>query len=291
MTIVSKVGFHSIGSNRRGYRECLQRIKDAGRELSLVKCRDDFGAITEPLQLWPDTVTIGAVTAWDDARYDVSEAFTAITALAKMNPGVKYWEYYNERDGEYAQQADLYIALLPRLAQAGIGLCMFNCASGTPHYPQDDPVPYREISRACAFAKAHNYKAILGLHEYQYDGPTIGRYKVLADYLTAHGSLIPIAVTEYGWETCANQEQKYLAWVKANDTQYIGDDRVMGCALWTLGGRGWGMSNYQNVLPQLGEYIATVQPPAPLPDPEPVTKTIEQRVAELEERVTRLERK
>lgn len=294
--IVSKVGFHSIGSNRNGYGPCLHRIADAGRQVALIKCRDNFGAIDEPLALWPDTLTIGAMTEWDDADYNVDRAYKRIAEAARKNPKVKYWEYFNERDGDYKQQTDLYIALMPLLNLAGIGLCMFNSASGTPQYHYIDPAPYREVSRACAFAKAHGYKVILGLHEYQpsegqAESDTLGRYQVLASYLQAQGALIPIAITEFGWEVCGNRTAQYLEWVKRIDRIYIGDDRLKGCALWTLGGGGWGLANYQNILLQLGDYIATVTapvaPPEPPQPPQPIT--IEDRVTELERRVAALE--
>lgn len=262
--VISKCGVHCIGSDRHGYGPFLQRIAESGRRLSLVKCRDDFGAIDEPVQLWPEIVTIGAHHIWDDADYSVDTAYDRIVEAAAVNPKIKYWEYYNERNGDYAQQADLYIALLPRLASLGIGLCLFNCASGTPQYPAIDEAPYREIARACAFAVANGYKAILGLHEYWTPSDTIGRYKVLADYLSAHGALLPIAITEYGYETNPGNAA-YMQFVKANDPLYMADPRVIGCALWTLGGGGWGASNYDTMLPELGEYIATVSPLTPPP--------------------------
>lgn len=265
--VVSAIGPHSIGSDRHGYGPFCARIAESGRRLALVKCRDDFGAIDEPLALWPDVVTIGAHHIWDDADYNVDTAYDRIVEAAAVNPKVKYWEYYNERDGDYAQQADLYIALLPRLAPLGIGLCLFNCASGTPQYPTIDESPYREISRACAFAVANGYKAILGLHEYYTPSDTIGRYKVLADYLSAHGALLPIAITEYGFETNPGNAA-YMAFIQANDPLYMADKRVIGCALWTLGGGGWGASNYDTMLPELGEYIATVAPVVPGEDRE-----------------------
>lgn len=292
--IVSKVGVSSVGSKRRGYAEFLQTIADAGRELPLVVCRGDFGAIDEPLQFWPHIVTIGGVPAWDDADYDVDVAYKRITRIAALNPKIQYWMYFNEREDVETQMADFYIALLPRLSAVGIGLCMFNSSSGRPQYPSIDPVPYREISRACAFAKMHGYKACIGLHEYEsVDGAhTIGRYRVLADYLESRGALLPIYITEWGHET--NQsDADYMRFVREADPIYMADPRDVRCALWTLGGGGWGGANYQTMLPQLGEYIATVElitPIPPVPPVPPETPTIEERVTMLEQRVTTLER-
>lgn len=287
--IVSKCGISSTGSKRRRYAEFLQTIADAGRELPLVVCRGDFGAVDEPLALWPNIVTVGGVPDWDDADYDVDKAYKRIAGIAALNPKIGYWMYFNEREDVETQMADFYIALLPRLNAVGIGLCMFNSASGRPQYPSIDPVPYRQIARACAFAKMHGYKAIIGLHEYEseYGGATIGRYRVLADYLESRGALLPIAITEWGHETNYN-DADYMRFVRSADPIYMVDDRVIGCALWTLGGAGWGGSNYQTMLPQLGQYIATVQPVTfepPIPEP----STIEQRITALEQRMTVLE--
>lgn len=288
MEIVSKIGIHCMGDRRTGYGEFLHTIQRAGRMIPLVKVRDNFGAIDEPLALWPNVVTIGAYTEWDDADYSPERAFARIMQASLHNPRIKYWEYFNERNGDYARQTDLYITLLPRLADYGIGLCMFNCASGTPHYPEEDPAPYREIARACAFAASRGYKAILGLHEYVSEGGTIARYKILANYLVQRGSLLPIAITEFGCETNPG-DGAYLSLVRIADQAYMGDDRLIGAALWTLGGGGWAGSNYSNMLPLLGEYIACVEAQEALPPPPPVPATLEQRVTDLEHRVELLE--
>ena len=235
--IISKVGIHSVGDKRSGYGPFLRTIQAAGRQLSLVKCRDNFGAIDEALALWPEIVTIGAMTEWDDAGYSVDIAYDRIIEAAALNPGIKYWEYFNERNGDWAQQADLYIALMPRLRDAGLRLCVFNCASGTPQYPAIDDEGYREIKRVCKLVKAGGYDAILGLHEYESEGDTIGRYIVLADYLEDYQALIPIAITEYGYETYPGGAE-HLEMLKRNDPIYMADSRVIGCADWTLGGGG-----------------------------------------------------
>jgi hypothetical protein len=270
--VVSKVGIHCIGDKRDGYGPFLQTIAAAGRRLSVVKCRDNFGAMDEPLALWPDVLTIGAMTEWDDAGYNVIEAYNRILMASIQNPKVKYWEYLNERNGDWQQQADLYIALLPMLRSVGLRLCMFNCATGTPQYPDIDDTGYREIKRACKFAKDGGYDALLGLHEYESGGGTIGRYQVLAEYLEDYRALIPIAVTEYGFETYPGYLQ-HMGMLTSNDPLYMADPRVVGCADWTLGGGGWAGSNYQADLPAMADYIANVAPvvvPPPDPDPDPI---------------------
>ena len=61
-------------------------------------------------------------------------------------------EVFNEINGAWIEQADLYISILPQFAADGLRLCAFNCASGTPQYPHIDPLPYRQIKRVCDFA-------------------------------------------------------------------------------------------------------------------------------------------
>jgi hypothetical protein len=268
--VVSKVGIHCIGPKRDGYGAFLQTINNAGRKLSIVKVRDNFGAIDEPLALWPDVLTVGAMTDFDRLPFDVGE----FIARARLNPKVKYWEVLNEDDASqtYAAKADLYISILPILKAAGLRLCMFNCSTGTPPYPSEDGgVSYREIARACKYALDGGYDALLGLHEYESSGGTIGRYKALADYLEDYRALIPIVITEYGYETYPGTSQ-HMAMLTQNDPLYMRDPRVIGCADWTLGGGGWAGSNYQRDLPAMADYIAHVAPvvvPPPDPEPEP----------------------
>jgi hypothetical protein len=287
--VVSKAAVHCIGPRRKDYGNFLNTINTADRRMPVVKCRDDFGATDEPLALWPETICIGAKTDWDDADYNVETAYQRIVALK---------EYYNERDGDYKQQADLYIALLPCLKEAGIGLVMFNCASGTPKYPSQQQqtigykvrsfaskfvasaapaIDYDEIARACKFAKGGGYDALLGVHEYWTPGGTtaagdpntVGRFKTLADYLDVHGALIPIVVTEWAFETHPGDET-FMAFVRAAEAVYQADPRVLGCAAFTLGGSGWGDSNYETALPAMADHIATVEA-VPVP---PVTQYV-----------------
>lgn len=295
--VISKAGIHCVGPRRNGYGPFCQTIADAGRHLSLVKVRDDFGAVDQPLALWPDVLCIGVKTDWDGGPFNAQTAANNIIAAHAQKPVIHYWEYLNEINGLYSEQADFYIALMPLLKAAGIGLVMFSCASGTPPKPGETvsllsrikaaalearlalitksmtarikrqlsavaETPYEAIARACKYAKDNGYDVLLAVHEYNSDGGTIGRFKVLADYLEAHGALIPIIITEYGFETHPGDAQ-FMAMIRANDPIYMADRRVIGCAAWTLGGGGWQGSNYENALPQLGEYIATVQPIEP----------------------------
>ncbi|HEY4721831.1 MAG TPA: hypothetical protein VII92_08295, partial [Anaerolineae bacterium] len=281
--VVSKIAIHSVGGRRNGYGQFLQRINAAGRHLSLVKCRDDFGAIDEALALWPNMPTIGAFTELDGLPVNLGKFFER----AAKNPRIDYWEILNEINGIYSEQANFYISIAPEFKRRGLGMALFSCASGTPIMPGESlsivrrvvnaareafvalrnqrmtsrlqrqasaarsETPYEAIARACKYMIDNDVDAILSLHEYNSSGGTIGRYKVLADYLQGRGALLPIAITEFGFETHPS-DAEFMRMIRANDPVYMGDDRVMGCAAWTLGGGGWQGSNYERALPQLG---------------------------------------
>ena len=267
--VVSKIGIHCIGPRRTGYGDFLKTIKAAGRKVCVVKCRDDFGAAHEAKQYWPDVLTVGAFTQFDGLNFD----YAKFVSLAKRNPWIDYWEVLNEINGQWVDQANLYISLMPRFRADGLRLAMFSCASGTPPLPSEDGgAAYSEIARACKEATFHRYDAILCLHEYVSVG-TIGRYVALRDYLVARGAMLPLVISEWGYETHPGDTQ-LLDTVRRYDTLYMSDEWVEGCATWTLGGGGWGASNYERALTQLAQHIATVAPVTPPPVDETFTASV-----------------
>ena len=267
--VISKIGVHCIGPRRSGYGSFLQTIKAAGRKVSVVKCRDDFGAAYEAKQYWPDALTVGAFTQFDGLNFD----YAKFLALAKKNPWIDYWEILNEINGQYVDQANLYISLLPRMAADGLRLAMFSCASGTPPLPSEDGgAAYAEIARACKYAVDNRHDSVLCLHEYFSEGGTIGRYTTLSDYLIERDAMLPIVISEWGYETHPGDAQ-LMAAIRANDPLYMVDQWVEGCATWTLGGGGWGASNYERALPQMAQYIATV-PPVVIEPPQMFTASV-----------------
>ena len=264
--VVSKVGIHACGGQLTGYGDFCRSIKASGRKIAVVKVRNDYSAVNDALACWPDALIIGAHDEFNGLNFDLNK----FSALASLNPKIKIWEVCNEIAGEWDKQADLYIKLAPTFAQAGIALCMFNAATGQPQYPWLDPRPYEQIARACRFMLDHHYQAYIGLHEYAYGQDYIGRFRSLADYLEARNCLLPIVITEYGYETMPKRDTDFWGLVRGFDPLYMADPRVLGCALYTLGGAGWQGSNYERMLPKLAEYIATVpapKPPAPPTDP------------------------
>lgn len=263
---VSAIGINCIGGNRTGFGPFLDTINAAVRRLAVAVDYDDFGAALECKTLWPDIMTVGMLTS-TDFGFD----YAALVTKARQNPHIDYWCVYNEIGGQdaatYGRMADDYIALMPKMKADGLRLGMFSTASGTPPLPSEDGgACYDQIARACKFAKDNGYDAILCVHEYQSSG-TIGRYKHLADWMESRGALLPIVVSEFGFETHPG-DAMFMGMVQANDPVYMVDKRVIGCGTWILGGGGWAGSNYATALPQLGQYIATVKPIDPI-DPPP----------------------
>ena len=258
----SKLGIHSNGSRNTGLKDMLNRINNAGRRIALVDSHDDYSAAFDAHQTWPDALTIGDLTEFE-SQFNIE----LLRKKAAANPWVKYWQVYNEINGDWVGQADRLIRIM-QLYDNEFKFVIFNCSSGTPQYPEIDPVPYREVARACKVAKAGGH--LLGLHEYgaidHHD--LIFRYRRLADYLKSQDALCNIVITEAGPdEGSFIGVDKFVAWAKAYDAGLMQDGYILGCALWTLGGGGWQAVNFETALPKLGEYIATVNGPTPPPPP------------------------
>lgn len=256
--VVSKCGIHSVGARRGGYGDLLQTVYRSGRRLAIVKCRSDMGAAWEARQLWHDCFTVGAWDEFNGLSVNAANLFRQID----RNPWLSAVEVCNEVNGEWARQTDLYMTLLPALAARGVTLVAYNCAEGTPQYPNIDPLPYFEINRLCEWALINGYGSnlVVGLHEYGYGVDHVQRYHVLKDYLEERGNLVPFAITEYGpIEAGRLPVQEALDYIAANDQPDMLDDNLIGRALWTTGG-GW-VDNFADWLPPLGQYIATVEKP------------------------------
>lgn len=264
--IVSKLGLHSEGSINTGLKDMLQHVKNAGRGVAVVDCHDNFSAAFDAVQVWPDALTIGDLTQFE-SKFDIK----ILRDKAKANPWIKYWQLFNEWNGDWVTQTDHLIKIMQLYGQE-FKFVIYNCGEGTPQYPEKDPLPYEQIARACKVAKAGGH--LLGLHEYGgdlNDKDHMFRYRRLADYLKAHDALCPIVITEAGPDQGSFiGTDKFMAWCKQYDAGLMQDPYIVGCALWTLGGGAWNKVNFAPALPKLGDYIATVTgptPPPPPPDP------------------------
>lgn len=263
-TIVSKLGLHSEGGSNTGLQEMYKRVLGAGREVAVIDCHDDYSAAFDAVKYWPDALTIGDLTAFE-SKFNID----LLRLKSKQNPWVKYWQIFNEWNGDWVSQTDLLIRIM-QLYGNEFKFVIYNCGEGTPQYLERDPIPYQEIARACRVARAGGH--LLGLHEYGTIGDVdhMFRYRRLADYLAAHDALCPIVITEAGPDQGSFiGVDKFMTWAKAYDQGLMQDRYVIGCALWTLGGGAWSKVNFSPALPKLGEYIATVTGPTVTPPPPP----------------------
>lgn len=295
--VISKLGAHSLGSNLTGWRDFLNIIAAAGRRIAVVNCHDDFSAINDAVDLWPDVLTCGAFTQFDQLPFHIDTDWPKFAARAALNPKVKNWELLNEEDNPltYAAKADLYCQVLPLFHAQGWGLVAFNCSSGTPPYPHEDGgESYSQIKRVIQFAHDNGYKLYTGLHGYGYDrADQLLRYRSLADYIHAAGLPIEIILTEYGPDEASFVGvQNFVNWCESIDAELMKDNYVKGACLWTLGGGGWGAVNFASALwdakhgmSPLGSYMASVEPVTP-PKPSDMVITVMPDVSALEVRVT-----
>lgn len=263
--VFSLLGIHSNGPRHTGLGQFYDTIKAAGRMAAVVDCHDDYGAGFEANQKWPgEVLTIGDIESFKDS-FDIN----ILRKKAAQNPHIRYWQIYNEINGDWVGQTDRTINIMNEYGHE-FKFVIYNCSDGTPQYPEIDPVPYAQVARACAVAKAGGH--MLGLHEYGAIGQTdhIFRYRRLAEYLRAHNALCPIVITEAGpSEGDYVGDTAFVNWCKAYDAGLMQDrEYIKGAALWTTGGGGWSAINFQTALPALANYIATVQPSAP-PPPDP----------------------
>jgi hypothetical protein len=106
----------------------------------------------------------------------------------------------------------------------------------------------------------------------------------LIAYLHEHDAGCQIAITEAGPdEGNFIGVEPFVEWCRIYDAELMRDPDVIGCALWTLGGGGWGAVNWQDALwnpkksySPLGDYIATVEPSVPPIEP-PMPHVLEVR--------------
>lgn len=275
--VFSLLGIHSSGPNHKNLGPCLDTIKAAGRMMAVVDCHDDYGAGFEANQKWPgEVLTIGDIESFKDS-FDIQ----LLREKARLNPHIRYWQVYNERNGDWASQTDSLISIMNEFGRE-FKFVIYNCSDGTPQYPEIDPVPYAQVARACAVAKAGGH--MMAVHEYgpmEIIDPVTGklkpnadhifRYRKLADYLRARDALCDMVVTEAGPDEGRYVgDARFMEWCKAYDAGLMQDREYMrGAALWDTGGGGWSRVNFQSAFPALGQYIATVQPPVP-PPPNPV---------------------
>ena len=265
--VVSKLGIHSQGGDNTGLQDHCRTLLDAGRRPAVVDSHDNFSATYDAAQIDPSVLTMGDLTLFE-ASFDIA----VLREKARLNPQVKVWQIFNEWNGDWVAQTDQLIEIM-NLYGKEFRFCIYNCAKGTPQYPEIDPVPYEQVARACKVALAGGH--LLGLHEYGYESPDlVFRYRKLAEYLRAHDALCDIVITEAGPdEGSFIGVEAFEEWCEMYDFELMRDPYIVAAALWSMGRGAWAGVDFSSALPALAEYQITVQPIEPDPDPIPLVES------------------
>ncbi len=211
----SKLGIHVIQNNDPRIMAFIREAQPA-----IVKAVGDLGFLAEVKQVSPTTITIGRIDDIYAQNYDVDPVKAAREyvdkhlASLKANPGVDYWEGWNEPDPnvEFMRWYAAYEAERVRLLAAhGLRAAVGGFATGVPELYE-----FRQFLPAIQAAKDHG--GILSLHEYGapdmtylYGAPLPGypsyadrgaltfRYRwFYEEILKPVGLVIPLAITEAG---------------------------------------------------------------------------------------------
>ena len=162
----SKLGLHVVRNDDPFIMEFVRRVRPA-----VVKAVGDVGWLSEVKQVSPETVTIGRLQAThQDMNGDPALAAQAFVAeqLARylLNPGVDYWEGWNEPDPN--ENMPWYAAFeaerIKVMAQHGLKTAVGGFAAGVPEWDEF-------LNFVPAIQAAQQYGGILTLHEY--GAPTV----------------------------------------------------------------------------------------------------------------------
>ena len=284
----SKLGLHTISPNNAF--PFVRDVTEAGGQIRLIKAVGNFGVLREIKSVSPRTVTIGrwpyveAVDVFGNPGEGAERVLRQhMEAWQHEKDVVDYWEVLNEVNPGNTEGhrwlAQFYRAAIEIAESQGYRLALFSYSTGVPEW-QD----WAAIVETGIFARAQQGGHILALHEYDwpylrlswggslpgqpaYDaerGILAGRYRHLyRDFLIPRGEVIPLAITECGFDPGAvgakpsrdwqRQWLRELAWY---DSKLVEDDYVIGAAIFTLGGGAdFYTFDYETLLPDLRAYI------------------------------------
>lgn len=209
----SKLGLHVIQNNSPLIMEFVRQAQPA-----VVKAVGDLGWLSEVKEVSPGTVTIGRLMARSqDMVGDPIQAADEFVAAQLpdylANPGVDYWEGWNEPDPDenMAWYADFEEERARMLAAYGLRAAVGGFSAGVPEVNQF-------FFFLPAIEAAWQYGGVLSLHEYAAPtmdylvgdplpgweayadrGPLALRYRWwYEDILIPRGTLVPLVITEAG---------------------------------------------------------------------------------------------
>jgi hypothetical protein len=160
----SKLGLHVVRNNDPYIMEYVRRVRPR-----VMKSVDDLGWLSEVKQASPNTVTIGRINGqnedWPEQMAPDAAARVYIDAnLAKyhLNPGIDYWEGWNEfvpvTEARWKWYAAFEAARACDMQAIGLHAAIGGFVGGAPQYNE---IPYF----LPAIEAAHRCGAILTLHE------------------------------------------------------------------------------------------------------------------------------
>ncbi len=273
----SKLSIHIIRNNDPNIIDFVRQAHPR-----VLKSVDDLGFMTEVKEISPHTVTVGRVDDISIQNYLGTPQEAAQEYVNKhlhtyhLNPGVDYWEGWNEPDpglewmSWYAQFEQERVKLM---AQAGLRSAIGGFPPGVP-----------EVEEFALFLPAIEttlqYGGILTLHEgdiekgdmrylygsalpgfpfYEDRGALSFRYRwFYRELLEPAGLVIPLVISELefsGWDMMGEQYLLYdqLAWY---DSESQKDDYVIGFTVFTAGAIGyWDQFDLNGLLPEMAAYV------------------------------------
>ena len=254
----SKMGIHVLFNDNPYMLEFIRRVKPR-----VVKAVDNHGWLSEVKQVSPQTVTIGRYTEnpytsildnKDPSQYPIPSDFAHdfidyYINEYRLNPGVDYWEGWNEpqwhTQAEWQWYAEFEANRACFMRDLGLKAAIGGFSAGTPEYP--DMAYFIP-----ALQKAAECGAIFTLHEYSSPTMQTGfnsgipnavhvenagsltlRYRYWYEgYIKPRGFTIPLVISEAGIDSnvgpgCPMREggQGWYACYKDWDAMGLGDEK------------------------------------------------------------------
>ncbi|MDT8307509.1 MAG: hypothetical protein RRC07_16370 [Anaerolineae bacterium] len=166
----SKLGLHVIRNNDPNIMNFVRQAQPA-----VMKAVDDVGFLTEVKEASPRTITIGRINAsgphYEQNPEQAARDFvTSQLEQYRLNPGVDYWEGYNEPDPNHdgmVWYSRFEQERVKALAEYGFRAAIGGFATGVPEFDE-----FELFTAAIWVAKEH--RGILSLHEYSAPVMTYG---------------------------------------------------------------------------------------------------------------------
>ena len=274
----SRLGLHVVMNNDPRIMDFVRRARP-----SVMKAVGDMGFLTEVKEVSPDTITIGRVDDIWSQNYigEPEEAARDYVnkhlATYRANPGVDFWEGWNEPDpglGRMAWYARFEQERVKLMAQYGFRSAIGGFPPGVPEMDEFELfVP--------AIQTAIQYGGILTLHEgdlstgdmrYGYGSQLPGypfypdrgtlafRYRwFYREILEPRGLVIPLVVSELQFATWnIIQQDELLPQLVWYDSEAQKDEYMLGFNVFTAGANvHWEAYNINPILPDLTNYVSS----------------------------------